>query len=179
MKIDTNEVLHKEKYLHFIKSRYKDKNNKNRNYFWVERPSKTYAVVIAAMYEEKLVLINEFRPPVNGYIWACPAGLVEPGEDPKDSAKRELKEETGLTIKNWIRDSSPLIYTSPGISNELIKIYFANVTGTPSIKNAEANEDINVYLLSQEEVKDIINSGEKISSRAYLIMLRFAETGKI
>jgi len=179
MKVDTNIILHKEKYLHFIKSKYKDKDGKDRNYFWVKRPSKTFAVVIAAMHIDRLVLIKEFRPPVNDYIWACPAGLVEPGEDPEEAARREFKEETNLNIVKFIRESSPKIYTSPGISNEQIKIYFANVEGIPSIKNLEKNEYLTVHLLSKKEIKDILDSGDKISSRAYLIMLRFAETGKI
>ena len=58
-------------------------------------------VILYGVYGEKkdrLVLIRQFRYPVNGYVYEFPAGLVEPGEDMLEAGIREMFEETGLTF---------------------------------------------------------------------------------
>ena len=59
------------------------------------------AVVICALHkaQNKLVLINQYRVPINKYIYELPAGLVDNNEDIETSVRRELKEETGLDVK--------------------------------------------------------------------------------
>lgn len=64
----------------------------------VEHPG---AVAIVALTDDnKVVLIKQFRKPIEQVIWEIPAGKLEMGENPKDCAIRELKEETGYSAKN-------------------------------------------------------------------------------
>lgn len=58
------------------------------------------AVVIVGLHKssKKLILIRQFRVPINGYIYELPAGLVDEGESIDISVERELREETGLTL---------------------------------------------------------------------------------
>ena len=64
----------------------------------VEHPG---AVAIVAITEDnKVVLVKQFRKPIEQVIWELPAGKLEIGESPKECAIRELKEETGYSAKN-------------------------------------------------------------------------------
>jgi ADP-ribose pyrophosphatase len=179
MEVESVRTIYNAEHLLINSSHYYDNNGDSKQWYWAERPNLISAVMVAAMHGDKLVLIKEFRVPLNGYIWGLPAGLVEHGESPEETAEREIVEETGLTIINKIRASSPVTYTSPGITNESMTMVFAEVTGTPNTKLNESSEDIEVHLLTRVEVASIIQRGGMIDAKAYLIMLRFVEDGKI
>ena len=66
---------------------------------------------------EKVLLNKEFRLATGEWVYNFPAGLIDPGEKPEESAKRELWEETGLTLQS-IEDLIPLSYSAIGFSNE-------------------------------------------------------------
>jgi ADP-ribose pyrophosphatase len=135
--------------------------------------------MIPAIHGDKLVLIREYRVPIRGYVWGFPAGLIDQGERYSDTLLREIVEETGLTVKRIIRDDARLTRTSPGLTDEGCYFVFVEVEGTPSTENLEESEDIEVFLMPRKEVKKVIESGENIDSKAYLIMTRFVEDGKI
>jgi ADP-ribose pyrophosphatase len=179
MEVTNVKVLHKEPFLYLNSSSYINNAGKLKSWTWAGRPHNVSAVMVAATHGDKLVLIKEFRVPINGYIWGFPAGLVERGESPEDTAKREIFEETGLTISNYIRSTSPTTRTSPGMTDERLSIVFACATGIPNTRLLEDTEDIEVHLLTRIEVAHIIERGDEIDSKAYLIMLRFVEDGKI
>ena len=69
--------------------------------------------------EDKLVIIREYRVPLDDYVYSLPAGLIDPGEDIEVCAKRELKEETGLDLVEINKmDSGFGLYPSPGMTDE-------------------------------------------------------------
>ncbi len=88
----------------------------------VEHPG---AVAIVAIdTEDRVVLVNQYRHPVGGYLLELPAGLLDvPGEPALAAAQRELFEEAALTATDW----SLLVdlYPSPGMSTEAIRIFLA------------------------------------------------------
>lgn len=73
-----------------------------------------------------IVFIKQFRFPINDYIYDLPAGRTEPGEDAIECAKREISEEIGAKVLHIEPATSPA-YTSPGMTNECIATYFAEV----------------------------------------------------
>ncbi len=59
-----------------------------------------YIAILAQTRGGLIPLVRQYRPAVESYTWELPAGLVEQGEDPSETCRRELKEETGLTVEN-------------------------------------------------------------------------------
>lgn len=116
------------------------------------------AVVIVATVREpdgvKLVLTAEYRLPVGGLEYGFPAGLIDKGESPADTAKRELKEETGLDVVR-ITQVSPPIVSSAGMSDEAVTLVFVEATGTISTDGQEGTECIQPYLADMKEVADL------------------------
>jgi 8-oxo-dGTP pyrophosphatase MutT (NUDIX family) len=88
----------------------------------VEHPG---AVAIAALdADDRLMMIHQYRHALGRRLWELPAGLLDVrGEDPLDTARRELAEETGLAASQWsvLVDVAP----SPGFSDEAVRIYLA------------------------------------------------------
>jgi ADP-ribose pyrophosphatase len=127
--------------------------------------------------EQKLVVIREFRIPVGGYQYGFPAGLLDPGEDLAVTAGRELKEETGLDLIRVYRHS-PAIFSSAGITDEAISMVFAEVDGTPSIRENSDSEDIEIFLMGREEVRDLLHRNDILfGARAWLAMDAYARMG--
>ena len=82
------------------------------------------AAVVAVDEHERVLLVRQLRPAVGAHLLELPAGLVDPGEEPIDCARRELAEETGYVAERleWLVS----FYTSPGFSTELIHLFVAS-----------------------------------------------------
>jgi len=155
-----------------------------KEWSWAQRPNGIRAVVVAATLEKKLVLIKEFRVPLNGYIYELPAGLVDPGESPEDAARREFHEETGLTITKLLHPISPALVNSPGLSDESIHMVFAEASGTVDTSKHEGSEDIEVLVYSQAAVQKLVEDAMKdptilIGAKAYFVFLKFIMCGAV
>ena len=83
------------------------------------------SVAVAALDEAgRIVLVRQYRHPLGRELWELPAGLVDvAGEPLPAAAARELAEEADLTAARW--DLLVDLHTSPGYSNELIRIFLA------------------------------------------------------
>ena len=89
----------------------------------VRKQQKPDGVIIYSLYGEKrdkVVLVRQYRYPIDGYLYEFPAGLVEPGEDYHDAAVREMKEETGLDLQPIPVDNfyAKPYYTTIGMTDE-------------------------------------------------------------
>ena len=139
------------------------------------------AVVIAAYHKEykKLILIKQFRVPINNYIYELPAGLVDNKESIETAVKRELKEETGLDIVNINKiKSKNKIYLSPGMTDESVAFVYCTCSGNLSKDFLEEDEDIEPLLISQDDARRILSENEEIDIKAFLILQMFAEIGE-
>lgn len=165
---------------HWMVASRKDENNLKEIYM-NDKEDKIDAVVIAAYHksEKKLVLIKQFRVPINSYIYELPAGLVDNEEGIEKAVKRELKEETGLeliSINNI--NSNDKLYLSPGMTDESVAFVYCLCDGNLSKEFLEEDEDIEVFLVSKEEAKEIINGREKIDIKSYLLLQMFINLGE-
>jgi ADP-ribose pyrophosphatase len=82
------------------------------------------AAVVPVREDGAVLLIRQYRHAVGGYIYELPAGKLDPGEDPKDCAARELEEEIGFTASSL--EHLVTFYTTPGFTDEVIYVYHAS-----------------------------------------------------
>ena len=128
-------------------------------------------VILYGVYGEakdKVVLVRQFRYPVNGYVYEFPAGLVEPGEDMLDAGIREMYEETGLQFTP-VQTARPF-FTTVGMTDESCGTVFGYCSGTPSNANQEGSEDIQIVLADREECKRILKEENLAIMCAYMLM---------
>ena len=131
-------------------------------------------VILYGVYGEKkdkVVLIRQYRYPVDGYVYEFPAGLVEPGEDMVDAGIREMFEETGLDFTPVDGGScSRPFFTTVGMTDESCGTVFGYCTGEPSVAHQEGSEDIQVVLADREECKRILKEEKVAIMCAYMLM---------
>lgn len=109
--------------------------------------------VIALNGNKELVMVEQYRKPMEKSMVEIPAGKLEKGEDPESSALRELEEETGYTTERLEYITS--FYTSPGFSDEIVHLYFSDQLVKMDMQ-AEGDDDEFVELMEiplQEALK--------------------------
>lgn len=108
--------------------------------------------VIAITPQNKILLVEQYRKPLERSLLEIPAGKIELDEDPKITAIRELEEETGYRTEDLQYITS--FYTSPGFANEIIHIYFSNAL--QKVENpisGDEDEFIEIHELSIAEAE--------------------------
>lgn len=133
------------------------------------------AVLVLNKNNNKLIMVSQFRYPTygNGHGWTIEiiAGMVDPGETPEQTIRRELQEETGLNIKSFEPIST--FYPSPGGSSELIYLYYAEVSGEQA-KYQETGgllihgEDVKAIEISPKDALVKIKSGEIVDAKTII-----------
>lgn len=183
-------TLYTSKFLNFYQVGYQNKIGQDKRWFVASRKDEETirkqllqgqedaadAVVLVAIHEkeQKLVLIKQFRVPLNDYIYELPAGLIDPGEEMTVSAARELKEETGLILTHIDKEKCiDKAYLSPGMTDESVGVVYCQCKGELSQEYMEADEDIQPMLIDQEQAKAILQSGEKIDIKAAIVLQQF------
>lgn len=113
--------------------------------------------VMAVTEENKLVLVRQFRKPLEKTILEIPAGKLEPGENPRVCAFRELEEETGYRAKEMEHVIS--FYTSPGFADEYLHLYIAKGLSKGKAQ-LDQDEFVELVELTLEECQQRIATGE-------------------
>ncbi len=109
------------------------------------------SAVIALNENEEMYMVRQFRKPLEAVSLEIPAGKLDYGEDPFVCAKRELKEETGLTADNVTRVIS--IHSTPGFSDEILHIYAATF-----LKEGESCADDDEFISTEKyTVKQLLH----------------------
>lgn len=116
------------------------------------------AVILPITDNNEIVFITQYRESVNKISLELPAGIVEPGERPIDTAKRELEEETGLISNNI--ESLISIYPSTGYTSEKVHIFLARDFENGNQKFDSTEEILSVKKIKLEECINKIKNGE-------------------
>lgn len=168
------------KYLKNYELEYENRSGKIKKYEIASRAEitsseqlgeKVSGVSIVALYEDKLLLLREFRMAVNRHIYNLCAGMIEDGETMEECIARELHEETGLNVKEII-DILPPSYAAVGISDVQTQIAIVKADGQLSDEFLSENEEIEAKFYTKQEVKALLETG-KFSSRAQVMAYFF------
>lgn len=127
---------------------------------------------------DKLVMIRQYRYPLDAWIYELPAGLIDEGESPEEAAIREMKEETGLDFipyENGAREFRRPFFLGAGMTDETSTSVFGYADGELSDRFMEDTESIEVLLADREEALRILRE-ERLSLRAGLLLMEFVKT---
>jgi ADP-ribose pyrophosphatase len=127
------------------------------------------AVAVLAIVDDKMLVVEQYRKPLEKSQIEIPAGKLDPGEDPLEAAKRELEEETGYRAGSIRHVCS--FFTSPGFADEILHLYVAE-----ELVKGEARPDEDEFLecdaITLEQAQQYIR--ERRISDAKTIMAVYA-----
>ena len=118
--------------------------------------------------DPQVLLIRQYRYAAEGYLYEIPAGRLNPAEDPRDCALRELKEETGCSAERV--DELFMMYTTPGFTDERIHLFMATGLTSGETKH-EADEFLEPQPMPLSQALQMIRAGEIQDSKTALGLL--------
>lgn len=149
----------------------------------VELPDKKYSKreviehpggvgIIPVTEDDSIILVKQYRKAVERFLLEIPAGKLELNEEPRETAQRELKEETGYEAGRM--EYLLEFYTSPGFTNEKIYLFLAT-----DLIEGEANPDSGEFIeYEKHKIDDLIKMVERgeIKDSKTIIGINFAKT---
>jgi len=154
MKIIKKETLFESNYTNYARTTFENKEKQLKSWEFIERKSGTRAVIINAHNEDKVVLVKQFRIPLDMFTIEFSAGLIDEGESPKAAAIRELREETGYFGK--VKSVSQPVCTSAGITDEIVYLVDIDIDSTPNNQELDPSEEIEVLVFDKKEVSSAL-----------------------
>ena len=131
--------------------------------------------IIAIDDNDNVLLVNQFRKPVDKELLEIPAGGIEPGEDPVTTVRREMSEETGYLPRKVERLGG--FYSTPGYCTEYLYLYLATDL-IPSQLYAEDTENIRLVRMPISQIPSLITSGRICDAKSIAGLLTFLEYQK-
>lgn len=185
MKNDTARIVERKtlwegKFLRSILTIYIDSSGAIREWESFERVNCKGIVAIVPVTDDKeVLLIRQFRPPVNGYVIEFPAGLNDRGDTLEEAAKRELLEETGYSAKEIVfLTKGPM---SSGASGEILTVFLAKGLALNQVQGQgqgvgmmDEAENIEVLKIPIDELADKLSAlrseGNYVDLKIYGLM---------
>lgn len=138
-------------------------NGKEGNYVSIKSPDWVSAVVETerASFDERFVMVSQYRHGANKVLIEFPCGMVEEGETPLDAILRECEEEIGLD-KSKVLEIKKLYEANPNpaFMNNKMTCYYIKVESVSSEQNLDENEFVKKTPLDERRVENIMNFPE-------------------
>jgi ADP-ribose pyrophosphatase len=155
------------KIVHLTEERITLPNGVEVEYEFVHHPGGSG--VVALDDNGRVCLLRHYRPVAEDWIWEIPAGKRDDGEEPLLTAKRELREETGMEAGKWQELGS--VYSSPGIFTEVIHLYQATELNDVGSQPDE-DEVFELHWLPFEEARAMALDGRISDAKTIIALLR-------
>jgi ADP-ribose pyrophosphatase len=118
--------------------------------------------------DPQILMIKQYRYAAEGYLYEIPAGRLEPGEDPRACALRELKEETGCSAE--CVEHLFTMYTTPGFTDEKIHLFLASGLKRGETSH-EADEFLDLQPMQLSSALEMVEAGEIQDAKTALGLL--------
>lgn len=128
------------------------------------------AVAILPISGERCTLLRQYRYAIDQYILEAPAGTMEAGEEPLQTAGRELIEETGFAAGTIIPKG--FIYTTPGFTDEKIFLFEARDLSPSQEYEKDEDEVIEVIDVAVKDLPSMIRDGKIIDGKTICLIQR-------
>ncbi len=143
-------------------------NGRSATFNVVEHPG---AVAMLPIFDNgDLLLVRQFRPSIGREIYEIPAGTLEDGESPLETARREIVEETGRRARRWRRIGT--FYTAPGFCTERIHVYAAEGL-EPASAEGDPDEILRPVRVSMRRALKMIRRGDIRDAKSIAAILLY------
>ena len=131
--------------------------------------------IVALDDADNILLVKQFRKPVEKELLEIPAGGIDPGETPEEAVRREMREETGFLPRKVAKLGG--FYSSPGFCTEYLHLYLAGDLVTSPLQ-AEDSESISLVRVPLSQIPGLIASGAICDAKSIAGLLAFREYQK-
>jgi ADP-ribose pyrophosphatase len=133
------------------------------------------AVILPRTSSGQIVLVRQYRMAADRELWELPAGSVDEGETPLQTARRELVEETGYRSSRWRKLVA--FYPSPGIMTEKMTVFLAEDVQLGRAR-PEDDERIAVRSFTERQVLRLMRDGEIMDAKTFVGLLYWKQWRK-
>lgn len=163
----SSEYINRHQYFTARKDSYETGSGKIVDpYFVVELP--TGAGAMALTQNNEVILIKQYRYPINEIMIEIPGGFIDAGEQPEVAIRRELLEETGYSFAEIHLLGETAL--NPGVLNNFTYMFLATGGVKTNAQKLDANEEIEIMLKPLEEVRQMLMRHEIKQSMHALCM---------
>jgi ADP-ribose pyrophosphatase len=167
----TNKLIHKGRLIELHSERVDFPQGGHTYFDIVKHPGG--AVIAAINTGNEICLLQQWRHAIGKTIWELPAGCLELGEAPLETAKRELEEEAGVTAEHWA--DLGYISISPGFSNELLYLFEAREIKKGIVRLDDA-EQLEAHWLPLDQAYEMCANGDIIDAKTLAVLLKLKLT---
>ncbi|MFQ5487287.1 MAG: NUDIX hydrolase [Gammaproteobacteria bacterium] len=131
------------------------------------------AAVVARDGQGRVCVLRQYRPVLQDWVWELPAGKIEAGEPPLETAQRELAEEAGVVAASW-RELGEIV-SSPGVFDECIHLFLADSLAEADSSHVDEHEVFERHWLPFEQLLQWARDGRLQDAKSIVALWRAAE----
>lgn len=113
--------------------------------------------VLAQLPDDRFVLVEQYRKPVEREMLEIVAGVLDPGERPDRCARRELTEETGYSARTLTKLA--VMHPSPGYTTEVLHLFYARLGAKQGRRQLDEDERVKVRYLTAGQIERLMKKG--------------------